>query len=98
MYFQKVGNKQKNVEIFFVGILKIPDEKSKIRIRSISSRYGSEDPDPYKNVTDPEHWLYLSDDIWKRMETTSCKFQIRRKNTAIQLTASFAVRNSSTVF
>ncbi len=19
-------------------------------------RYGSEDPDPYQNVTDPEHW------------------------------------------
>jgi hypothetical protein len=20
-------------------------------------RYGAEDPDPYQNVTDPEHWL-----------------------------------------
>jgi hypothetical protein len=31
------------------------------------------------------------------METASCKFQIRRKNTGIQLTASFAVKNSSTI-
>jgi hypothetical protein len=22
---------------------------------SVSQRYGSEDPDPYQNVTDPEH-------------------------------------------
>jgi hypothetical protein len=24
---------------------------------SISERYGSEDPDPHQNVTDPQHWL-----------------------------------------
>ena len=24
---------------------------------SISPRYGSADPDPYQNVSDPEHWL-----------------------------------------
>jgi hypothetical protein len=23
---------------------------------SVSQRYGSEDPDPNQNVTDPEHW------------------------------------------
>ncbi len=24
---------------------------------SISKRYGSPDPDPHQNVTDPQHWL-----------------------------------------
>ncbi len=38
---------------FFVGILKATDKKSKIRIRSLV--YGSKDPDPSRNVTDPEH-------------------------------------------
>jgi hypothetical protein len=49
---------------FFVGILKVTDEKRRIRIRirigiliririRVSRRYGSEDPDPYQNVTDP---------------------------------------------
>jgi hypothetical protein len=39
------------------------DEQSGIRIRSwirIRIRnqvYGSKDPDPYQNVTDPDHWL-----------------------------------------
>jgi hypothetical protein len=23
---------------------------------SVSQRYGSADPDPYQNVTDPQHW------------------------------------------
>ncbi len=31
--------------IFLVGILKVTDEKSK------------QDPDPYQNITDPEHWF-----------------------------------------
>ncbi len=26
---------------------------------SISQRYGSPDPDPHQNVTDPQHWLYM---------------------------------------
>ncbi len=56
MYLQKVRNKQKNL-IFFVGILKVTDEKSQIQNpRYISQKYGSEDPDPYQNVTDLEHW------------------------------------------
>jgi hypothetical protein len=42
-------------KIFFVGILKVFDEKSRITVGSASQRYGSEDPDPYQNVTDPEH-------------------------------------------
>ncbi len=50
--------------MFFVGILKITDEKSSIRsrdshldplVKSRDARSGSI-PDPYKNVTDPEHW------------------------------------------
>jgi hypothetical protein len=24
---------------------------------SVSQRYGSPDPDPYQNATDPQHWL-----------------------------------------
>jgi hypothetical protein len=46
---------------FFVGILKVTDEKRRIqiRIRIVSLRCGSENPhpDPYQNVTDPEQWL-----------------------------------------
>jgi hypothetical protein len=26
---------------------------------SISQRYGSKDPDPHQNVTDPQHWFLL---------------------------------------
>jgi hypothetical protein len=63
------SNKQKNVfkKIVFVGILKVNDEKSRIRIqdpdpgsgsgsRSISHRHGSADPDPdpLQNVMDLE--------------------------------------------
>ncbi len=49
------SNKQKNLDInkFLVAILKVTDENSRIRI--LSQRYGSADPDPYQNVTDPQH-------------------------------------------
>ncbi len=49
------SNKQNKLEknLFFVGILEVTDEKSRIRIRKSSVRI--QDPDPYKNVTDPEH-------------------------------------------
>jgi hypothetical protein len=52
-------------KLFFVGILKVNDEKSRIRIQdpdpgsgSISQRHGSADPDPdpLQNIMDPEHW------------------------------------------
>ncbi len=33
--------------------MKVTEEKSRIR----NPAYGSEEPDPYQNVTDPEHWL-----------------------------------------
>ncbi len=52
-----VRNKLKSIEktLFFVGILKATAKKRKIRIRNPVD--GSEDPDPYQNVTDPEHCL-----------------------------------------
>jgi len=32
---------------------------------SVGQKYGSEDPDPYQNVTDPEHCFKLKDaDNW----------------------------------
>ncbi len=53
------SNKQKNFFIsFFVGVFKVNNENSRIRIRIGSEqRHGSADPDPHQNVTDPEHWL-----------------------------------------
>ncbi len=47
----------KSYKQFFVGILKVTDERGRIRIRF--SKYGSEDPDadPYQTVPDPEHWF-----------------------------------------
>jgi hypothetical protein len=48
MYLQKVDNKQKNVEIFFVSIFKVNDEK----------KAGSESGSVrYQNVTDPQNWF-----------------------------------------
>jgi hypothetical protein len=43
----KLGEKK----IIFFGVLMITDETR----GSLSQRYGSEDPDPYQNVTDLEH-------------------------------------------
>jgi hypothetical protein len=47
-------------KLFLVGILKVNDEKSRIRIRiHLSEAWirgsGSADPDPLQNVMDPEH-------------------------------------------
>jgi hypothetical protein len=49
------SNKQK---IISVDVLKVTDEiaGSGSGCGSISQRYGSEDPDPYKNFMDPQHW------------------------------------------
>jgi hypothetical protein len=61
MYLQKeeyrylIGIKQIIIKnLFLVGILEVPDGKSRIqiRIRKSSGRIQSKDPDPYKNVTD----------------------------------------------
>jgi hypothetical protein len=48
-------NKLKNLEkkIFFVGF----GAGSRSASGSVSHKYGSEDPDLYQNVMDPEHWL-----------------------------------------
>ncbi len=48
-----VSNKLKKLRknLFFVGVLRAIDEKSRIR----DPVYGSKDPDPFQNVTDPEH-------------------------------------------
>ncbi len=53
------SNKQKSSgkKLFFVSILKVTYEKSKI-LKSVV-RYGSADPDPYENVTDPQHYWVL---------------------------------------
>jgi hypothetical protein len=61
---QKFFIKKKNY--FFVGILKVIDENSRIRSESgsgsgiISQSYGPTDPDPvpdpHQNVMDPQHW------------------------------------------
>jgi hypothetical protein len=52
MYLQKVTSNKKK---FLVVILNVTDKN--IRIRSISQRYESTDPDqdPNLNVTDPQH-------------------------------------------
>ncbi len=65
------SNKQKTGKFFVVvGVLKVTDEKSRIRRRigSVSQRNKSVDPDPYQNVTDPEHWF-----------TENCRFLSWRK-------------------
>ncbi len=51
MYLQKVI-RQKNLKkyLFFVGILKAADKKSRILI--LITLYESKDPDPFQNVTD----------------------------------------------
>jgi hypothetical protein len=47
MYLQKVINKNKSGKnLFFVGIL-----SGQWRIKQ------DPDPDPYQNVTDPQHWF-----------------------------------------
>jgi hypothetical protein len=50
------GKKQKKCRknLFFVVILEATEEKSRIRIRH--PVVVSHDPDPYQNVTYPEHW------------------------------------------
>jgi hypothetical protein len=51
------SNKHKN--FFWISFL-LASWRSMTKIAgsgTISQRYGSADPDPYKNVTDPQHWL-----------------------------------------
>ncbi len=56
------SNKQQKLfltNLFFVGLLKVNGENSRIP-GSISQRHGSADPDPHKNVMDPQHCLLPS--------------------------------------
>ncbi len=57
MYLQKVHNMQKNIEkTYFDGILSATGEKSRIQIRIRKSVVGgSANPNPYHDVTDPQH-------------------------------------------
>ncbi len=51
---------KKKCEIYFYFcILKINKERvgSGVGSGSISQRYGSGDPDPHQNVTDPQRWF-----------------------------------------
>ncbi len=57
------SNKQKN---FFLISFLLAFSRSMTKIRgsesgsgSISQRHGSADPDPHKNVMDPQHWLLV---------------------------------------
>jgi hypothetical protein len=49
------ANKQKTQKkkLLFVSVLEVNDEIS--GSGSVCHRYGSADPDPYQNVTDPQH-------------------------------------------
>jgi hypothetical protein len=60
MYLQKVVSKtQLEKNVYFVGILKVTNKKSRIRsrifVRNHVFGYKDQDPDRYQNVTDPEH-------------------------------------------
>jgi hypothetical protein len=52
-YIKKKAKKLREKKTF-VGILKAPAKKSRIRIRMRNLEYGSKDPDPYENVRDPD--------------------------------------------
>jgi hypothetical protein len=41
-----------------MAFLKVTDEKSRNRTLISSQRYGSEDPDPNRNVTGLEHCIF----------------------------------------
>ncbi len=44
---------------------------------TVSQRYGSEDPDPYQNVTDPERWFVWSRNLIDRHKGLSCARSIQ---------------------
>jgi hypothetical protein len=55
------NKKMERKKLFLAAVLKVTYEnyriRIQIRIRSVGQRYESADPDPYQNVTDPQHWL-----------------------------------------
>jgi hypothetical protein len=50
MYLQKVVSTKFFKISFFVGVLKVNDKNSRIRIQIHQSEHGSADPHPYQNV------------------------------------------------
>jgi hypothetical protein len=46
-------------------ILRVTEERGRTLIR-----YGSADPDPYQNVTDPQHWLLVKVESLPRTQIT----------------------------
>ncbi len=62
---KKKNLKKKN----FFFILQVTEDRSRIRTGgasrsgSISQRHGSADPDPHKNVRDPQHWLQYKENL-----------------------------------
>jgi hypothetical protein len=53
---KSINNKILTLNPFF-GILSAADEKAGSGAGSINQWYGSPDPDPYQDVTDPQHWF-----------------------------------------
>ncbi len=80
MYLQKGTSIKNKNKIFFVGVLKVTDERA--GSGSVSQRYGSDDPDPQQNVTDPEHCcsgtpcvFVIAEDILNSFQTSKCLFE-----------------------
>jgi hypothetical protein len=44
-------------------------------IRILCQRYGSADPDPYKNVTDPQHWKIPCQTLHVDSEQLPCELK-----------------------
>ncbi len=61
--------------------LKINEERSEVgtgaRSGYISQMYGSGDPDPHQNVTDPQHWLKDLAVVNEAMKTVCMEERIR---------------------
>ncbi len=58
------NNKKKNLEKHFL-LPRSLTKRAGSGVGSVSQRYGSEDPDPYQNVTDPEHRFLLTTSLMK---------------------------------
>jgi hypothetical protein len=54
MYLQNVISRKLFKKLFFVSVLKVNDENSRIKIR-VQYLVRGADLDTYKNVTDPQH-------------------------------------------
>jgi hypothetical protein len=51
-------SKKQKREIFLLAFYRFLTKRAEFEARSKSGqKYGSEDPDPNQNVTDPEHWF-----------------------------------------